>query len=360
MTLWKPFAAQVFGLLFLTLLACPIQAKDYIYPVMEEESLFIDYNWLPYIVGIPNKKQVKALTEHVIEIMKQEKDNRCNEIDFNLRLLVFQNFVVYQQMFNKQDRYFTEKLALKYAHYLAIILKESSGNPLNITEMSGRSLNSSNADVNLERWKSIRQSMKKKRIKFNSQTNFGLTQLSVDRLYVAFRFNNKSFLARKYGHHPPPKDKFNTAIAIRRLIWFYQDISQGRLMQHDHPISQQAIDNNALSERHKKGLEMALMYCGTKLLFKENAPSRDNDIGLTFQKAMASIAYCKLGSSQTGYGQSAANHQCFADWVTLCPALNFNIALVTPLSYFQTRKAQPVCLETFKRLMIKKPQQPNP
>jgi hypothetical protein len=358
MALWKPFVAMVCRLLLIALLACPTQAQaqDYIYPVIEEESLFIDYKWLPYIVGIPTKKQVNSLTDHVIEIMKQEKDNRCHEIDFNLRLLVFQNFVIYQYMLNKQNRYFTERLALKYAHYLAIILKESSGNPLNVTAMSGRSLMSPNAEVNLKRWKNIQQSMKKKKLKFTSQTNFGLTQLSVDRLYVAFKLNNNSFLARKYNHVPPPKDKLNTAIAIRRLIWFYQDISQGRLNQHEQPISQQVTDNNALTKRHKKGLEMALIYCGTKLLFKKASAAHDNDTGLTFQKAMASIAYCKLGSSQTGYGQSSATHQCFADWVTLCPALNFNIALVTPLSYFQTRKAHPVCLETFKRLMIKKPQ----
>ena len=263
-------------------------------------------------------------------------------------------------MSNKQEHYFKEKMALKYAHVLAMILKESSGDPTNVTGMSGRSISISRPNVNLQRWKDLLKSTKQKGIKFNSQTNFGLAQLSVDRLYVAFKLahgasHNQDFLKGKYGDATHKKGNLNTAIAIRRLIWLYQDIAQGRLTQEDEPIYQEDIYKNQFHERYQKGLKMALLYCGTRLLFNENNQYSQTNKNLTFEKAMASIAYCKLGNSKTGYGENKIDKRCFVEWVTLCPALNLNIALITPLSYFQTRKAKPVCMDTFRRLLNKNP-----
>ncbi|MBA3536692.1 MAG: hypothetical protein H0T84_08805 [Tatlockia sp.] len=74
------------------------------------------------------------------------------------------------------------------------------------------------------------------------------------------------------------------------------------------------------------------------------------------KNALGSIAYCKLGNAKSGYGKNEFDEKCFAEWVTLCPGLNIDIALLTPLSYFATRNEKPVCEETFKRLLIKRPE----
>jgi len=144
----------------------------------------------------------------------------------------------------------------------------------------------------------------------------------------------------------------NTAILTRRLIRFYQDISQGRLRQDETVIPQDSIDEEAFYERHQKGLKLALSYCGTELFFHETPLHHDEEKAFTFENAMASIAYCSLHPSKKEPGKKES---CFIEWITLCPALNFNIALITPLSYFQTRHAKPVCYNTFKRLIKPKP-----
>lgn len=348
-------------LAFLMTLACPIFGEVAQQPVGAQSHVSVakelmDSGWLPDIVGLPDEQQVESLTQHVIDVMSEENDKECNAIDYNLRLVVFQNFVIYQHMSNAQQHYFKETLALKYAHVLAMILKESSGDPTNVTDMTGRSLSISKPSTYLQRWSGLLEFAMQRGIKFNSQTNFGLTQISVDRLFVAFKLahgadHSKDFLEGKYGDDTPETVVLDTAIAIRRLIWFYQDIAQGRLTQDDDPILEEDVDKSEFNERYQAGLKMALLYCGTKFLFqrdKQNLWINDNP---TLEKAMASIAYCKLGNSRTGYGKGGIDEQCFAEWVTLCPALNMNIALLTPLNYFQTRGAKPVCFDTFKRLL---------
>jgi hypothetical protein len=100
---------------------------------------------------------------------------------------------------------------------------------------------------------------------------------------------------------------------------------------------------------------MALLYCGTKFLYRVDDQSIWTNQNSAFETAMASVAYCRLGNSKTGYGKDEMDERCFAEWVTLCPALNVNIALLTRLSYFQTRKIKPVCIDTFNRLLNKEP-----
>ena len=83
-----------------------------------------------------------------------------------------------------------------------------------------------------------------------------------------------------------------------------------------------------------------------------NSNGGENDLA----RAMGSIAYCKFGNSQTGYGMNEFDEKCFAEWVTLCPALNVDIAALTPLSYFATRNVSPVCEDMFNQLLIKQPE----
>lgn len=320
----------------------------------------VDSHWLPDIVGMPNEEQVESLTRHVAEVMAEEQDKRCNSIDYNLRMVVFQNFVIYQHMANEQHYYFKEKIVQKYAHVLAMILKESSGDPTNITDMTGRTVSTSKPNASLEHWNDLLKLTTQHGVKLNIQTNFGLTQLSVDRLFVAFKVahgadHSKDFLEGKYGDATPSRIDLDTAIAIRRLIWFYQDFAQGRLTQEDERIHQEDIYKPEFNERHQIGLKLALLYCGTRYLFKANNQSIWANEYSNYEKTIASIAYCKLGNAHAGYGKNDIDEKCFASWVTLCPALNMNIALLTPLSYFQTRGSQPVCLGTLNRLLIKDP-----
>ncbi len=316
--------------------------------------------WLPDLTGLPDKDQVDLLTKHLLTLMSEEKDRKCSQIDVHLRRMVFQHFLIYQHMANKQNIYFDEQIAHKWAQVLAMILRESSGDSTSITDMGGHSVSTYSAHTNLQHWKNLFSSAVRDRIKFNYQTNFGLTQLSADRLYVALHLAknpglNTGFLKGEKGALTLRKEDLNTAIAIRRLIWFYQDLAQGRISQSDKRIYREDITKPELSKKHRAGLKMALLYCGTHSLFhvKDNPDEKKEFTDL--ENTMASIAYCKLGNPQRGYGRDEFDEKCFAEWVTLCPALNIDIALITPLKYFETRKAPPVCKDMFKRMINKKP-----
>lgn len=315
----------------------------------------VDGGWLPDLTGLPNQEQIELLTKHVAEVMKEETDSQCTSISSHLRMTVFQHFVIHQQMANAQNVYFDKQRAYKAAHILAMILEESSGDSTNVTGMNGRSISTFMPQTNLQHWKQLFSSALGDHISLNDQTNYGLTQTSADRLIDVFHLAQTQhyytgYLEGKEGASTPKKIELNTAIAIRRLIWFYQDFAQGRISQSDKRIHPQDITLPQFYSRYKAGLKMALLYCGTALMFHHEQNSEEN-----LENAMASIAYCKLGNAQSGYGRDEIDDRCYAKWVTLCPGLNIDISHLTPLSYFATRGAQPVCEKTFERLIIKKP-----
>lgn len=313
----------------------------------------IDGGWLPDLTGLPDDADVLRMQPLLDKIMK-DKDRTCNAIDPRLRRMVFQHFLIYQQMANAQHICLDSKTAHLWAHVLAMVLKESSGDSASITAMSGRSISTNKPQTNLERWNEISGLKAQDRIPMNYQTNFGLTQTSADRLSAAFSLAqtqqyDSAYLEGKEGVSRPKKIKLNTVTAIRRLIWFYQDFSQGRIVESDRRIHQQDISKPAFASRYQAGLKMVLLYCGTPYLFQEGVEKNTSAL----EAAVSSIAYCKLGNPQTGYGRHEINEQCFAKWVTLCPAMNIDIATLTPLSYFATRNASPVCEATFNRLINK-------
>ena len=315
----------------------------------------IDGGWLPDLTGLPNQKQIIQLTKHVAEVMKEETDPRCTSISYSLRMIVFQHFVIHQHMANAQDVYFDKHRALVAAHILAMILKESSGDSTNVTDMSGRSISTYKPQTNLQHWKKLFSDILEHNITLTDQTNFGLTQTSADRLIDVFHLALRQqyyteYLEGKEGASSPKKIDLNTAIAIRRLIWFYQDFAQGRILQSEKRIHLKDRMLPQYYQRYQEGLKMALLYCGTSLMFHLDQHNAEK-----LEKAMASIAYCKLGNARSGYGNNAIDERCFAKWVTLCPALNIDISHLTPLSYFETRGVKPVCVKTFERLIIKKP-----
>ncbi len=320
----------------------------------------VDSRWLPELTGLPDSHQVALLTQHMIDIMMKEQDTQCTSIDMNLRMMIFQHFVIYQHMLNAQHVYFNRQTAHQWAHVLAMILKESSGDSTNITDMCGYSISTNDARANLQQWKQILRLSSQSQIELNYQTNFGLTQTSSDRLFDAFHLTQNQkhdtvFLEGKENTFTSEQQHLNTAIVIRRLIWFYQGFAEGRVFESQRPLSQDEINNPEFSSRYHDGIEMALLYCGTRFMFRgvdQNSPGQES---LDLNNAMASIAYCKIGNQKIGYGENEVDEQCFAEWVTLCPALNVDIATLTPLSYFATRGAKPVCEETFNRLINTKP-----
>ncbi|MDF1678793.1 MAG: hypothetical protein P1U32_08890 [Legionellaceae bacterium] len=310
-----------------------------------EES---DSEWLANLHGLPTREEVEKLSKQVDKVMAHDKDKRCNAINPRLRKMIFLHFVTYQHIINQRSAYLTEKNIYHWAHVFGMLLKESSGDTTNVTSMTGRSYSTYQSKSDLERWQKITNLSKNGKIPLNYQTNFGLTQLSVDRLFVALQ------LARTPVHLKGQVKGLNTAVAIRRLIWFYQDFAQGRLSQTHDRIHHHERGNPEYSARFTFGVSMALLLCGTHYMFYEGYHEKAGGAA-DLTDAMASIAYCKLGNDKDGYGKTEANQKCFAEWVTLCPTLNFDIAMITPLKYFATRDAAPVCEGTFKALLKKKP-----
>jgi len=319
-----------------------------------------DGHWLPDLTGLPDPEQVALLTQQISSLINTDPDPMCNAVDLNLRMMIFQHFAIYQHLVNAQNFYFDDTIAHQWAHILGMILKESSGDSTNITGMSGQSLSTNTSETDLQHWRDILTLSNQSPIQMNFQTNFGLTQMSSDRLFLAFRLAQDetpetAFLEGREGLATPFKQVLNTATAVRRLVWFYQDFAQGRLTESDQRIRQNDMNNPDFSARYQAGLERALMYCGTAFMFGEpNGQTAEAKMTL-LKNAMASIAYCKLGNARGGYGKNQIDETCFAQWVTLCPALNIDIATLTPLSYFATRGQAPVCLAMFQRLIHKKP-----
>lgn len=318
---------------------------------------YLDKGWVADITGLPSVDEVSVLAKHVDMVMEEDSDKSCNAISWRLRKMIFLHFVIYQHMANVQSVYFNEQVAKQWSHILAMILKESSGDTTSITAMSGRSISTYQAKTDLSHWRRVLSLSKQSDIALNYQTNFGLSQVSADRLFITFRLAKSKLYDTEYlegreGAETPRKIVLNTAIAIRRLIWFYQDFAKGRIEQSQGRIRQEDRYKPEYYKRYDKGLELALLYCGTNFLFQEGY--KNTEAGLhALKKAMDKIAYCKLGNPRSGYGVNEMDERCFASWVTLCPSLNVDIAFLTPLSYFETRDAKPLCEASFKRLLNK-------
>jgi hypothetical protein len=319
----------------------------------------IDGHWLPNLTGLPTLEEIDEIDAIVASAMEEEKDARCNAIEPELRMLFFEHFAVYQKMANRQNIYLSRQTAAQWAHVMGMTLKESSGDSTNITDFKGHAFSSYKPSTNLERWNKILSLSENTHIQLNFQTNFGLTQTSADRVFLAFKLAseqkyNTSYLEGIQGASTPNKVPLNTAIAIRRLIWFYQDFAQGRIKQEDQRIHAYEIYMPEYYERYQAGIDAAIRYCGTQYMFEEAKADSEEEKD-KIRKAMESIAYCKLGNVESGYGKNQLDEKCFAQWVTICPALNIDIATITPMSYFATKNEKPVCESTFQRLLIKNP-----
>ena len=305
--------------------------------------------WRADLSGVPSRETIEKLSKNVDTIIKNDQDKVCMAINPRLRKMIFLHFAIYQYMTNQRNIYLNETNINRWAHVFAMLLKESSGDTTNITSMSGKTYTTYQPKSTLQRWRILGSLAKLKELRVDNQTNFGLTQLSVDRLFVTLKLAlDPAILKGKES------DKINTAIAVRRLIWFYQDFAQGRLTQNSERIRESEKGNPEHFTRFAFGTSMALLLCGSNYMFYEGYYKKSNGAA-DLADAMSSIAYCTVGSSKRGYGYTANDIKCFAKWATLCPMLNFDIAMLTPLQYFATRNATPVCTGAFKALLIKKP-----
>ncbi len=147
----------------------------------------IDNGWLPDLSGLPGKEQVAILTQHMIDVMMEETDPNCTSINPHLRKMIFQHFVIYQQMVNAQHSYFDEKIAHQWAHVLAMILEESSGDSTNITGMNGRTIATNDSSTDLQQWRKILDLSQYSPIKLNYQTN--LAWLNSHQIDYPLHFN---------------------------------------------------------------------------------------------------------------------------------------------------------------------------
>lgn len=315
--------------------------------VLISQQAFAD-EVLPNITGMPQQPVGPAAPTVQTEIAAAPGNDEasCKKVDANLRAMAFRHFENFQEMQNVQGKYFSERAAQRASHLLGMVPKESAGETTNVTDMSGREFANYKSVSSLDRW----NRMFSQRLTYNKQTNYGLAQQSMDRLVACFKV--KSPLDDFLGL---PDDACSGA-DVRKALAVYQGFAQGRLKQGDRAIpSKDRRDPNAsedMKKRREAGLDAALWHCGTRFMFEEGKQGEEGQKKL--RQAMDSIADCDTGSLAPNMA-SEEQAKCFAKWVTLCPALNVDIAMLSPDSYFQTRNAPPLCENTFAKLTKTRP-----
>lgn len=129
-----------------------------------------------------------------------------------------------------------------------------------------------------------------KSVKWDKQTNFGLLQMSADRLATGNGVG----------------DMAEDMIANLKTLYL------------SHP--EEVIDR-----------------CGASLMYKDS----DADLRAEFNE----IQSCKVGY------KTSAEVKCFGRWATLCPNYNITLALIAPAAYFATRRSAPLCAKTFRKIL---------
>ncbi len=130
-----------------------------------------------------------------------------------------------------------------------------------------------------------------KGIKWDRQLNFGLLQMSADRMATRYRGS----------------DRFSAGT-----------MDKLRTLYLSHP-------------------EEVLERCGTRRMFQ--------DSDATLRKAFEGLQSCEPGYT------TKEKVQCFGRWVMLCPNLNVDLALIAPPAYFSTRNAPSLCAKTFRKIL---------
>jgi hypothetical protein len=283
------------------------------------------------MMGLPTDVSEVALHPAPKAIGEEGCDVGSKRIPANIRAIVFQHFVDYQArakawVVNKyRDKYdpaiFKETIegALdRFSLTIARIMVESSGDTSSVTGMNGKEVGTYKSTTNLKNWGNI---FGLRGIPDNGESNYGWNQISSDRMVNTSRSPLKRSLLGVFG-----KDD-NAAKKTRALFSLYQKVAQ------------------------IKGVDVALRLCGTALAFEEGMQGAEGMDAL--RQAMKSIKTCDAGTAETGFVNTPEKRHCFNSWHTLCPALNFDIAVVQPDAYFDpaSRYAAPVCRKTLETYM---------
>ena len=248
----------------------------------------------PLSVQLDINKQIEKEYEHCsIENGTNSKlSPACkSETTPQLRNL-FKTFYVNQPNGSK-----TDALKGKLSKLMGMVMKESSGNPSAVADMNGKGSRKSylsffkvnkskgiSSRVHYSNTILLEELLSQSDVLFNKQTNFGLAQLSADRLTI-----------KKWGGSYL-KDK-------QTLI-------------------------KALPEKQ------LLNWCMTRSVY--------NDDEVTLKKYATKIKSCVMGYKEE------AGIKCFARIVNFCPRLAIDLALEQPLRYFETKKATPLCTKLFE------------
>jgi hypothetical protein len=295
----------------------------------------------PDLSGIPVAPIVATLTTaDEVRAAPGSDEPECKaKVDPALRAMVFRHYENFRDMLRSQGQALPDKAPDKASHLLGMVIKESAGDTTDVTDMSGREVGTFHAMSSVDRWNAL---FSHGNVVYDKQTNYGLAQQSMDRILAG-------------GAVGPATGKFfrggNSGQNVRKLLAVYQNFAQGQLTPKDKPIPEaRARDPKASADvqaRFREGLRQAVWHCGTRFLFKEGYAGADGEKAL--EDAMATIAYCNPGAKSPNPNDKD-QARCFARWVTLCPALNIDIAVLSPDSYFQTRNTAPLCLKTFQAL----------
>jgi hypothetical protein len=260
-------------------------------------------------------KEFRTTTLDALPAEETEDASCVRRLPENLRNLFFEHFRYYVDHSTSEVG---EKEVARFAKVLGMAPRESSGATVAITDMRGtggatslrqffkndnpgvaapKSLTSSLESLNklfaiTAETRKVNGVLRSSTLRWDEETNFGLLQMSANRLYIDFG-GRQDDIARD---------------SIREM----------RTLYASEP-------------------EEVIARCGTALMF--------NDSPVEIRGAFDELMTCEPG------WKSKKSIQCFGQWATLCPNYNVTLALVAPPAYFATRHAAPLCTKTFTRIL---------
>jgi hypothetical protein len=229
-------------------------------------------------------------------IRVESENNACREIPLSTRQLFYNHFQWHLSGVSAEKR---KILAHRFAKLIAKAEKESSGNPASVTDMG------------------LRGSATSVRAFYNDPHNQRRGSSGFLRISLATR--------EKLLNNPNVKITHQT--------------NYGLLQQSADRLTRRALNRDIYDFYKKLGISdkrQAYQYCGTEFLYA----GRQAEL----MSAIKEAASCKEGV------KSREEIKCFGELVTICPALNIDLALIQPAAYFQTRNAAPRCLSVFYEL----------
>jgi len=229
-----------------------------------------------------------------------ENESCRTKVPFSLRQFSYDYLKRSLQNSKRNKKVWTTKeidsAVARYSKVVAMAVGESSGNAACVADMGARGSGDSvkgffranpkkGVASNLKTTLALRETLLGlEKVRWTHQTNFGLLQMSPDRLNSE---NNRKIYAR------------------------YKTIAS------QSPMT-------------------AMDLCGTAFLYQD-APN-------ILRGEIEEAGLCKEGT------KSKAGQLCFAKMVTICPALNFELALSAPAAYFATKNKTPRCASSYRSI----------